>query len=257
MLIKDKYQIVLREIMQDHSISPIRPWFGHEVPSDATFKDVVRYTDYYAGKGNDELPKHTSHYRYDRYLKSLQPLSEYSFKERKAHVDLGCGAGPFSWAFLDWASELEIGFEHICLFGLDHSEAMIRLAQEIRNRLRQTSPTYPILDYHHDVRSLLDAMIEDHQVGTDYIVTFGYLLAQAHAHEVISQFVDIILHVIAMIANKSDCFVVAVDTTTKMPHAFREGWESLLNVLRNCGAHYEPIYVPYDGVKVTRIYEGT
>ena len=188
MLVKDRYQGVIREIMQEHCILQSQPAFEHRVLSDASFKAVVQYTDYYVGKGNADRPGNSLHYRYERYLRELRHLS--TSEMRIAHVDIGCGAGAFSWAFLDKVRALGIKLDSVDLYGLDYCPAMICLAKEIRAKLINTIRDYPELRYCENVETLLQNLSEGHRKGTAYTITFGHILAQTqvYAPETIGQF---------------------------------------------------------------------
>ena len=240
MSIKDKYQIVLREIMRDYGITPGRPWFGHRVPPNATFNNVVQYADYYVGKGNDEQKTSAPHYRYRRYLEVLDYLE--IFEIRKVHIDVGGGEGLFSWAFLDWMTMTDVEFTRVNLFGYDYSNAMIRLAQEIGNRLRRLISDYPTLHYFSDITHLLDGLEENHQSGMDYIITFGHVLAQAHNPDAIGNFTKVIVHILKMMDNKSDCIVAAVDARNSSIE-FGAGWDLLRKSVESQGIQYEPLSV--------------
>lgn len=94
MKIKDRYQEIIRDIMAEYAIRPTsQP--GHVVQKDAGFREVLQHTEHYVGGGNDTQP----HYRYLRYRELLNDLEPSG--RREAHVDIGCGAGLFSWTFLD------------------------------------------------------------------------------------------------------------------------------------------------------------
>ena len=236
MSVKDHYQEVIREIMREYGIQPIQPKFGHVIPKHARFKEVVQYTDYYAGKGNDEQPNSALHYRYERYLDALRRLD--MIEPRKANIDIGCGAGVFSWPFLDWATANSVGLKDVDLYGYDPCPAMINLAQDIRNRLQSIMPDYPALHYYCDVTNLLHKLQENHQAGTDYVITLGHVLVQAHDDDTIGNITQVTVHVLEMMANLSDCALVAVDAKG-MAIDLRLGWESLLNRLRDLGIRYD------------------
>ncbi len=110
------------------------------------------------GKGNVDRPGNSLHFRYDRYLRELRHLS--TSEMRIAHVDIGCGAGAFSWAFLDKVRALGIKLDSVDLYGLDYCPAMICLAKEIRAKLKNTIPDYPDLRYCENVETLLQNLSE-------------------------------------------------------------------------------------------------
>ena len=86
-------------------------------------------------------------------------------------MDLGCGAGWFSWVFLDWAAERGVGYDRLDLYGLDHCPAMLQLAQGARRRLLQYVPDYPVFHCSSEVDALCGLLTENHRENTDYTVT--------------------------------------------------------------------------------------
>ena len=234
MRIKALYQHVIRDIMEDHDISPSSR--GYLVTKTAGFDEVLQHTDYYIGMGNDEQPNARPDYRYRRYIELLDTLKPSA--RREAHVDLGCGAGLFSWVFLDWAAANRLDHGNVELYGLDHCPAMIGLAQEIRARLRPHIPNYPELRYCDNASALLQALTENHRKDTDYTITFGHVLAQAHTPDSIDAFTRVIAHILKLIDAQPSCMVLAVDARNA-GEAFGEGWSSLLKSLDNASIRYE------------------
>ena len=90
-LIRDRYRGVLDQIMAQHRIPQREP--SPVVPAGASFAEVVQNTDWFCWR-NDSPPP----YRYRRYREVLGHLTPSG--RRGAHVDIGCGAGLFSWVFL-------------------------------------------------------------------------------------------------------------------------------------------------------------
>ena len=234
MRIKYLYKRVIRDIMKDHGISPSPQ--GYEISKEATFDEVVQYTDHYVGKGNDEQPKARPDYRYRRYKELLRGLTPSG--QREAQIDLGCGAGLFSWVFLDWAVTKRLDPGLVELYGLDQCPAMLCLAQEIRSRLMRHIPNYPKLRYDHDPKSLLETLTKNHRKGTDYIITFGHVLAQAHTPEDVDAFTRVIVHILELMGARSNCMVLAVDArNAATPYA--AGWSSLLKSLEDANIRHE------------------
>ena len=238
MSVKDQYQGVIRSIMHTYNLCPTGNKPPHEVGKNTSFKDVILHTDYYVGKGNDEKPNSCPHYRYERYRAFLRNLSTSG--ARMAHVDIGCGAGAFSWAFIDWATEKGVELNRVSLYGLDHSPAMLYLAQEIRSRLSDTILDYPDLYYYQDVASLLDQLKEKHQEDKDYTITFGHVLVQVyeqeHPDEAINQFAQIVSQVYNMISDNSSCNLVAVDASTgSWSYQFDAAWDLFRENLKSFG----------------------
>ena len=231
MRIKPRYQCIIRDILKEYDVGPSsQP--GHVVQKDAGFREVLQHTEHYVGGGNDTKP----HYRYNRYRELLDDLEPSG--RREAHVDIGCGAGLVSWTFLDWATAKGVDHGQVDLYGLDHSPAMIRLAQEIRTKLMPDMPKYPELHYSHKVKPLLRELTGNHQQGTDYSITFGHVLAQAHAPADIKIFTRVILDILKLTDDGSNCFVVAVDArSASIP--FAEGWCSLMTSLESANIRYK------------------
>ena len=140
-LVKDHYQPVIQEIVADYGIALV-PNPNAVVSASEGFSEVVQHTAWYVGGEGDSQP----HYRYRRYLEVLEqhiPVSDSPI----THIDIGCGAGLFSWALLDWAANHGIDFAQVGLHGVDHCRAMIQLAQMMTQRLAQRIPGYPEAHY--------------------------------------------------------------------------------------------------------------
>lgn len=234
MCIQALYKRVIRDIMKDHGISPSPQ--GHVIRKEATFDEIVQYTDYYVGMGNDERPKGRPDYRYRRYRELLRGLTPSG--QREAHIDLGCGAGLFSWVFLDWAVAKRFDPDHVDLYGLDHCPAMMYLAQEIRSRLMRQIPNYPKLRYEHDTKGLLETLTKNHRKDTDYTITFGHVLAQAHTPDDVNAFTRVIVHILELVGARSNCMMLAVDAR-KASIPFAVGWSSLLKSLESANIRHE------------------
>ena len=99
-LIRDLYPAVLDSIMTQHRIPQREP--SPVVPANASFAEVVQYTDWFCYRGDTHPP-----YRYDRYREVVGHPTPSG--RREAHVDIGCGAGLFSWVFPDWAGGEQLG----------------------------------------------------------------------------------------------------------------------------------------------------
>lgn len=238
MLVKPHYRRVIREIMAECDIAQPVVQPDYRVRRDATFEEVVQYTDAYVGNSNALFfPNARRHYRYNLYLEELRDLEASG--RREAHVDIGCGAGPFSWAFLDWVTEQDVGLDRIDLYGLDHSPAMIQLAKVVRDKLKQQIPDYPDLHYTYDDDALLIELMKNHREGTDYVITFGHVLAQAHSSPDIHDFTRIIVDIRNnLMDSPSECYLVGVDARSGFT-AFVTGWGLLLNSLESTGIRHE------------------
>ena len=158
--------------MSEYRVEP--GYAPYVVPADATFACVLRYTDRYVGQWHDDQPGNSPHYRYNHYKNMLNnlPFSE----KRLAQIDIGCGAGLFSWVLLDWFTKHGVGHDQVNLYGFDHSQAMIKLAGMVRDELAQNMVDYPDLHYFCDIEALLDQLADNRFENRDYIITFGHVL---------------------------------------------------------------------------------
>ena len=104
--IKEHYMAAVHQIMDERRLQSHDP--GYEVLPNATFDDVVQYTEWHAAGGFQRATSVDAYYRYDRYAAALNAGLGHDFSGRIAHVDIGCGAGLFSWAFLDWRGIAEL-----------------------------------------------------------------------------------------------------------------------------------------------------
>ncbi len=235
-MIKDNYRRIIREIMAQFEIVSLhRP--DHVVRAETALGDALQNIDWYV-VGEDAISTdilyRRPHYRYDRYMEALQQKANTNVR-RVAHIDIGCGAGLFSWAFLDWATTKRIGYDRIDLYGYDHSPQMIRTAAEARNRLMQIIPDYPSLHYEYDVGAFLRRLFMTHHPDTDYIVTFGYVLAQTFvwSRSSIEDFARIIDVIFRLPSSVSMCEMLSVDATGRQDQRNSiEGWNLLLENLQ-------------------------
>ena len=225
--LQSHHQRIIHEIMVEHNIVPV-PHPDHVVRADATFTQVVQHTYRFVGGYRDTQPD----YRYRRYQGVLSHLRHNS--RRTVHVDIGCGAGLFSWVFLDWATDRGLGHDLVELYGLDHSPQMLVLANEARARLMQTVANYPDLHYAQDPDALLHELTANHQPATDYAITFGHVLVQAHGPEAIHTFTRVIAHILRLMDAQSQCALIAVDALGR-PKEFTAGWDALMTGLQQQG----------------------
>ena len=186
--IRDYYVDGIRQIMAERDIQPVDSP-DHVVLANANFAEVTQYTYWYVYRGDTQQD-----YRYRRYREVLGHITPSG--RRVAHVDIGCGAGLFSWSFLDWAMENNLAYDRVDLYGFDHSVEMLNLAREMKTQLMQNIANYPDLHYVDNVDALLRELTEYRREATDYTVTFGHVLVQAHSSSVILDFVRVIVHII-------------------------------------------------------------
>lgn len=240
-LIKNHYREEIRNIMLGYQIAPTQP-NTHIVLADADFEKVVQHSHWFLDR-NDTRP----HYRYERYWEVLgyrQALAFMQPKEnRTAHVDIGCGAGLFSWAVLDRARQQGMDFNDIDLYGLDHSPAMINLAEVVKERLMQHIAGYPVLRYHHVVDQLLEDLTTYSAGETDYIISLGHVLVQAKAPSDVQNFTRVISHITNLVGDGCRCALVAIDGRN-WGHEFTVRWDELLNNLDANGIRPTRLGVP-------------
>ena len=213
--------------MAERDLEPLTSYPTPLVSMNAEFNEVLLHTDWYVHTGDSYR-----HYRYNRYFEMLGHLQASQGLE--ANVDIGCGAGLFSWTFLDWASEQGIEHDRLELYGYDHSREMIRLAKMVRNKLAGNIPEYPELRYSDNVDSLLAQLTENHREGTGYTITFGHVLVQAHAPHDIQNYTRIISHICELVDDRNDCVLVAVDARSAQDQ-FLEAWNLLFGRLEGIG----------------------
>ena len=224
MRVKEYYRQAISNVLTQRGIAsrPIRT--EHKIQPNATIETALRYTHWYSDKA-DTKP----HYRYRRYLNALLNLGPIG--DRLTHVDIGCGAGPFSWSFLDWALGWGSNYRKINLFGIDRCPNMIRAAKLIRDELAQMIPNYPSLHYYHDVEPLLSGIRATRHQNADSIITIGHVLAQSHTPEDIRGITNIIVQVRGLTDPIRRCLLAAVDAKGHSC-SFLEGWGLLLDSLK-------------------------
>ena len=231
LLIKECYRHVIDEIMLEYGITPwpgqSRPQNSHIVEIGTNFERAVQHTDSFTGRHDTQ-----KYYRYNRYMRELRRHVKPGIR-RVAHIDIGCGAGLFSWVLLDWATENGLGHDRVDLYGYDYSPAMIRLAVEIRLKLVQVIPSYPSLYYDHDIDAFLHRLKMAWRPDTDYIITFGHVLVQSYARNrssIEKSFAQIIDSVMKLQSAGSTCELIAVDARGASIR-LTEGWKLLLDSL--------------------------
>ncbi len=251
--------------MNEYNIAPwpSGQWHDHVVGTGASFAEAVQHTDWFCRRIDLEWGRRNGtyrpHYRYRRYREIMgDPISQRENSARLAHVDMGCGAGIFSWALLDWAADYNLAYDRIDLYGVDHSPSMIALAYFMRDRLVAAVANYPELHYETDVQMLSQALIENHQEPTDYMITFGHVLVQAltestgpDAISAMLNFTSVIVHILRSQDRQSNCDLVAIDARGRSEE-FSRGWWALLSNLALAGVRYETIVESGDA-KVVRL----
>ena len=250
MRVKEQYQGIIRDIMKERNIKPLHSSPTYVVGTNTRFAEAVQHTDRYVGKGHDDQPGNSPHYRYNRYEAILRCLP--IFEKRIVHVDIGCGAGLFSWALLDWATKNGVGRDRVEQYGYDHSSSMLKLAAMIRDELTQSIEDYPDAHDYYDIDPLLEQLSDDRRKDMDYIITFGHVLVQAQSRSAIASFTRIIGHVVGLMGPQSKCALVAVDAV-RQPILFANGWKSLLHSLERESTRHQ-LHHDGDNAKYALLY---
>ena len=152
-LLKDHYEDTINRIMERHGVSYWERRGGrHLISVNTRFEEAIQHTEAFLNRRRNTNP----HYRYNYYANTLKQYVQLDTR-RIAHIDIGCGAGLFSWVFLDWATSKGFDYDRIDLYGLDHSPAMIDIAAMIRRELMGITNmlNYPSLHYDYDTDSFL------------------------------------------------------------------------------------------------------
>ena len=225
------YQTAVEHILQQDGLQPVDN-ANPVVPNSATWKEALQHTEFFIGRLHDRY----AHYRYRRYLEMLsvyQPAGA-----RVALVDLGCGAGAFSWAFLDWASWTERPFDSINLYGYDHCPAMLLLAERVRNYILSYVPGYPPFRSSSTTEGLCDLLTKNHTPETSYLITLGHVLVQSHSETDLQQYSGVINHVVSLPNRVLNVDLLAVDAQSAT-EIFAQGWEALTSLLTGAGIQCE------------------
>ena len=233
MTLREHYVKAIRGVMAEHGVQSPTQRPTHAIRSDATFEEVLRYTDWYlTATGND-----TEHYRFDRYLKAIdQALTDG--KGRWIHIDIGCGAGPFSWAFMDWAAKHGLALADLSLYGYDPSQQMIRLAWMLRAKLSSAVPGYPDLRYESNYTTFV-RKLTNIRSQTNCLVTMGHVLAGNHDGEDIRTYTRIIEEITTSSTNVR---LLASDATSDANrNLFDSGFEKLLASLSDKGLRHRTV----------------
>ena len=224
MTVREYYQDAISAILSKRNLRPLLSAPDFKVSPQLTVDAAIQYTDWYCHR-SDTHP----HYRYRRYWEAL--CSTGSPRDRLIHVDIGCGAGAFSWAFLDWAEAWGINYRQVGLFGTDGCPAMLQAAQLIRGEMVQKIPYYPLLNYHPNIKSLLFDLKASRQRDADFVITFGHILVQSHNPYDVRGFTQVIKTVHELTPPSRKCILIAVDAR-RCSDALTKGWHLLLESLK-------------------------
>ena len=237
--IRNCYIQAVHDIMNKHRISAARSRPDYNIPIGATFTSVVQYMEWYIAGGEPRSnPQSKLHYRYDRYLGALNAsgLSSRINHRGIVHFDIGCGPGLFSWAFLDWAREHKISHSDIALYGYDHSQQMVELAHQMRDKLKVAVGGYPAFFYSYSRNMFLEKLEVPYDEKVDCVVTLGHVLAGNHDDRDILEFGIIIQQVMQSQHSSTPLTVIECDAVSEKHRSdFEQGWGKLLQALRERG----------------------
>ena len=252
-LVKDHYHQGIYDIMRKRKIRASKRC--HNIAANAGLAEVVQYTEWHVGYKSREQEfrgRYTNrHYRYERYQPVMNRRGPSD--RRQVHIDVGCGAGVFSWAFLDWATSRNIGYDRIELYGLDRSKAMLDLARMLKNEMSHNIPNYPDLHYYSDIDDLLYDLNLQEGHDKDYTITFGHVLVQAHGPEDIEGFARIISNVVDLTGPESKCVLAAVDALNQAGE-FSIGWNALMDNVKSFGVKIGHAASPSTSTRLVRLY---
>ncbi len=237
MSVREHYQGAIGRVLCKLGIAP--PTFRQPIifHRDTELATALRYTAWYCHRVDS-----VKHYRNKLYFDTLRQLRPAGSK--LSHIDISCGTGPFSWAFLDWAtSNNSFNYRQVGLYGIDRSPAMILAARMIRDELANTLPEYPLLHYYHDAKSLLSDFRKTRHPNADSIITLGHILVQSHTSDDIRDITEIIVQVRKLTDPTRQCLLATVDAWTRTD-ALREGWDLLLQSLRDSDTPCTPWAMP-------------
>ena len=82
---------------------------------------------------------------------------------------------------------------------------MLVLANEARAKLMQAVANYPDVHYAQDDDALARELTANHRPATDYVITLGHVLVQAHDPEAIQTFTRVITHILGSMDAQSKC----------------------------------------------------
>ena len=236
MSIKEAYVSAIREVMADRGVEGAETQPSPAVPYGASLADALQYTDWYAtDRGNEE-----EHYRFRRYYNAIEK-SLRETGDKWAHIDVGCGAGLFWWAFLDWAAEHGIERSCITLYGYDACPSMVQLAWMLWYRLRGAAPDRPKFQYYHAIDAFI-RKLEASRIDANCLITFGYVLAGNHSDDDIGVFQRIAITAVDMALPGRSVYLLASDATSgRHLGQFGEGWRKLLSALQAADAQARPL----------------
>ena len=240
MTTRGSYVQAIRDIMEQSNIvaAPTQPQY--EVGTDDSFASVVQYTDWYLTTHGNEV----EHYRFDRYYDAIETSLVHHDSGIWAHIDIGCGAGPFSWAFVDWAIQHGIALADLRLYRFDPSAQMIRLAWMIRHRLRGAVQGYPNLHYESKYDSFV-RKLANIRGQENCLITLGHVLAGNHGSEDVRTFARIIERVATLSGYSSKVWLLASDATSgRHRTSFMDGWRALLSALGEGGVLHSDVPIP-------------
>ena len=231
-LLVDQCRDAVVALIAAHEVTELNP-MGYLGRPNTSYKECLLYTQKYA-----------TPYRYLRYMRELRNFTPGGSVDSQAaiteaHVDIGCGAGLFSWVFMDWTARHGLNHTQLQLYGLDHSPQYLRLSRDIRRKVRAVAPYYPALYYETSIAELCDALRRTHVKGANYTITLGHVLVQAASPAAIAGFAQVISAVLRVVGSRSTCRLTAVDAIRRSVD-FARAWRCLLEHMSQVGIRFEP-----------------
>ena len=180
------------------------------------------------------MPTRTAedHFRYNYFSRALANLPDRFIRDGVYHIDVGCGAGVFSWALLDLMRECEIAYDNTILYGYDYCPTMIDIARMIRCILKEHIPDYPSISFDSDIDLFIETINTVGCLDQNILITFGYVLAGHHSLEDIRGFARIISHAVQSKTPNSTCILLSCDAiSAPSSSAVCAGWSALRSSL--------------------------
>lgn len=244
MSIRDLYVSAIRKVMDKQGVAGAKTQPSCDVSPNASLPDVLQYTDWYATERGNEA----EHYRFDRYRRAINH-GLVNGGNKWAHIDVGCGAGLFSWAFLDWAVSRGVECSSVTLHGYDACPEMIRLAWMLRAKISPDVPCYPDLHYEDNINAFI-RKLGSKRIDADCLISFGYVLAGNHNDDDIRAFQRIAAAVLDAALPGRGVYLLASDATYgENLRLSTMGWEKLRAALRTRGVQSLslPMHTGYSG----------
>lgn len=201
---------------------------GYVIPPDVTLGQCIGYAQRFVVGS----PRDRPHYRYDRYLETLDRcMQDVPFDQsvRTAmHLDLGAGPGLFTWVFWDFMHSVTSERKGLSLdlFGYDHATEMSTLAKRVWDGFGLQA-AYRCLDSEDAVY----ASVWPQGPPTNVLITLGHSLMQVHRHGGLAIFAELCEAVAGL---DRSARLVAVDAHSReRPLEFDTAWEEFRSMMKD------------------------